>query len=378
MRARGLRKASEIRISCRPGALTGRFSKHALRVAIVFVVLQRVFAGATELAFDFSTLKPGDAPSGFRSVAAGTAKPGEWKIVTDETPAAFPAVIGKAPTTSKRPVLAQLSRDRTDEHTPMFIYEGETFGEFKVTTLFKLAEGEVEQMAGIAFGFHDANNYYYVRASGLGNSFYFFKIINGQRSPPIGAKTEIPKGAWHEMSVECKGNTLRASLNGKELITVREERPFAGGKIGYWTKSDSVSYFSDTRVIYTPRERIAEVVVREALAKHPRLRGLQVFAGTSRDHEPKLIASNDATELGRPAPPEVRDVLARSIPYHGKDRDNVIITLPLRDRNGENVAAVKVIMKSFPGQTEKNALARALPIARWIETRIQTRKDFIE
>jgi len=74
----------------------------------------------------------------------------------------------------------------------------------------------------------------------------------------------------------------------------------------------------------------------------------------------------------------VRDVLARSIPYHGKDRDNVIITLPLRDRNGENVAAIKVVMKSFAGQTEKNALARALPIAKHIESRFQTLKDLVE
>ena len=335
-------------------------------------------AGGAEIVFDFSGLKPGDTPPGFRSMVAGTGKPGEWKIVTDEMPQAFPPIIGKALATSKRPVLAQLSRDRTDEHSPMFIHEGETFGEFKLTTLFKLVDGEVEQMAGIAFGVQDENNYYYVRASALGNSFLFFKIINGQRSPATGAKVEIPKGVWHEMAIECTGNTLRASLNGKELITTREERSFAMGKIGFWTKSDSVSYFADTRVIYTPRERLAAVVVREALAKHPRLRGLQLFAASSGKNEPALVASNDATELGKPAPPEVRDVLARSIPYHGKDRDNVIITLPLRDRNGENVAAVKVIMKSFPGQTEKNALARALPIAKWIEARIQTRKDLAE
>jgi len=298
--------------------------------------------------------------------------------VLDELPHAFPTVSPKALPTSRRPVLAQLSRDRTDEHTPMFIYDGEVFGDFKVTTLLKLVEGEAEQMAGIAFGVQDENNYYYVRASALGKTFYFFKIINGQRSPPIGTKIAIPKGAWHEMSVECKGNTVRASLNGTELVVAREELPFARGKIGFWTKSDSVSYFAETRVIYTPRENLAQVLIRETLHNYPRLQAIHIFAPPIGGNEPKLVASSEATEIGKPAPPEVRDVLARSIPYHGKDRDNVIITLPLRDRNGENVAAIKVVMKSFPGQTEKNALARAQPIAKRIEGRFQTLKDLVE
>jgi len=50
----------------------------------------------------------------------------------------------------------------------------------------------------------------------------------------------------------------------------------------------------------------------------------------------------------------------------------------LRDRNGENVAAIKVVMKSFPGQTEKNALARAQPVAKRIEAHFQTLKDLVE
>lgn len=349
-----------------------------LRLSVLLILLQALAIAAAEKVFDFNEMKAGDVPAGFRSVLGGQGKPGEWKIVLDELPNTFPNLSPKALPTSRRPVLGQLSRDRTDEHTPMFIYDGDVFGDFKITTLFKFVDGELEQMAGIVFGFQDENNYYYVRASGIGNSFYYFKILNGQRSPPIGAKIEIPKGVWHQMAVECKGNTVRASLNGKELVVAQEPQPFARGKIGFWTKSDSVSYFAETRVIYTPRENLAQVLIRDTLHSYPRLQALYIFAPKAGSNEPKLVASSEATEVGRPAPPEVRDVLARSIPYHGKDRDTVNITLPLRDRNGENVAAIKVVMKSFPGQTEKNALARALPIARRIETRFQTLKDLVE
>jgi hypothetical protein len=42
------------------------------------------------------------------------------------------------------------------------------------------------------------------------------------------------------------------------------------------------------------------------------------------------------------------------------------------------VAAVKVIMKSFLGQTENNAAARAVPIVKSMEGRIQKAADLFE
>lgn len=333
--------------------------------------------GAAEKLFDFHALKPNDVPAGFRSAVSGEGKPGDWRIVEDEFPEAFAALSPKAVKTNRRPALAQLARDRTDEHAPMFIYEQEVFGDFRLSTRFKLVEGEVEQMAGIAFRIQDEKNYYYVRASGLGNSFNFYKIVGGQRSPAVGAKASIPKGVWHEMAVECKGSEIRASLNGKELLSTTDSA-FGAGRIGLWTKSDSVSYFADTRIDYTPRENPAQALIRDAVQKYPRLEGLQIFARKHGEPAPRLIASTRPSDIGRAVPGEVSDAMARGIPYHGRDSNHVVITLPLRDRNGDAVAAVKVIMKSFPGQTEKNALARALPIAKRIEGRIQTLKDLVE
>jgi hypothetical protein len=43
--------------------------------------------------------------------------------------------------------------------------------------------------------------------------------------------------------------------------------------------------------------------------------------------------------------------------------------MPLRDRNGEPVAAVRFVMKSFKGQTEENALVRALPVLQDMQRR---------
>ena len=55
-----------------------------------------------------------------------------------------------------------------------------------------------------------------------------------------------------------------------------------------------------------------------------------------------------------------------------------MLTLPLRDSNGDKVAAVRMVMKAFPGQTENNAVARAMPVIKGMESRIQTWKDLLQ
>ena len=94
--------------------------------------------------------------------------------------------------------------------------------------------------------------------------------------------------------------------------------------------------------------------------------------------EPRLIASNDPREIGQLAAPEQRDVLARGVIYHGKTQDSVMVTMPLHDANGETVAAVRVVMRSFFGQTEKNAIGRALPIIKRMEARVKSAADLLQ
>ena len=233
---------------------------------------------AAEKVFDFSEAALNEPPPGFRSVLAGTGLPGDWKIILDEAPTALPPLSPKAPIVSKRRVVAQLSRDRTDERFPMLVFDEETFGDFTLTTRFKIMDGVEEQMAGLAFRIQDEKNYYYIRASAKGNTFYFYKVVNGIRNPPVGEKLAIARDVWHEMTIECKGNQIRAWLNGKEVFPALGDKTFASGKIGFWTKSDSVAYFADTRIAYTQRESFAQVLVRDAYKKYPRLEGLRIFA----------------------------------------------------------------------------------------------------
>ena len=47
-----------------------------------------------------------------------------------------------------------------------------------------------------------------------------------------------------------------------------------------------------------------------------------------------------------------------------------MITLPLRDHNGDPMAAVRVWLKSFLGETQNNALTRATMIVKKMEAEV--------
>jgi len=189
---------------------------------------------------------------------------------------------------------------------------------------------------------------------------------------------EIPRNVWHEMTVECKGTRIRALLNGREVLPWLDDKSIAAGSVGFWTKSDSVSYFADAKIVYVPRETLAQVLVRDAIKKYPRLVGVKIYAPVTNDSQLRIIASTEGTEMGTVAPKEAADVLAERGFYYGKGDGIISLTLPLHDSNGEKVAAVRVLMRSFIGQTEKNAVVRAMPVVKGMEARIRSLDDLVQ
>jgi len=329
-----------------------------------------------ELRFNFGEAASDKIPEGFTNVVAGSGEPGVWKIVMDDMPSAFTSLTDKAPSVSRRAVLAQTSMDITDERFPMLVYTKETFDDFTVTTRFKLVEGVSEQMAGLVFRWQDEKNFYVIRASALGSNVRFYSVVNGQRGKPIGPSVVVPKGSWHELKIECQGNKVRAWLNGNPVpweasAPEINDNSFRAGKIGFWTKSDSVSHFTDTRIVYTPRESPAQILVRDTLAKHSRLVGLKVYLLDEKG-EPRVAASKDANEVGQPGGDTEKTAIASGQMFYGKGKETVSVVQPLRDRNGDPIAAVRLTMTSFLGQTEQSALQRALPIVKSMQARVRS------
>ncbi len=327
-------------------------------------------AGAAERKFDFSQTNVDEVLRGFRSAVTGQGQPGEWKILQDDVPPALPSLSGRSPVMARQAVLAQVSRDATDEHFPLLIFERETFGDFTFTCRLKTVEGRAEQMAGLAFRIQDETNYYVVRLSSLGNNLRFYKFVNGLRSAPIGPELPAPTGVWRELTVKCEGSRITILLDGKEAMPPLTDTTFGYGKIGFWTKSDSVSHFTEARITYTPRERLVDVLARETLKKYAKLQDLKVYVVPPGQKGAQVVVSREAGEVGQPAGREALACLQDGAAFIGKTRTTISVLLPLRDRNGDIVAAVKVVMGTFLGQTEKNALAKARPVVKYMENEL--------
>jgi hypothetical protein len=324
---------------------------------------------ADECQFDFSQMPTNQPPVGCFSTVGGNGKPGTWKVLMDSMPLALAPLSPNAAATAPKAVVGQVAWDPADEHFPMLVLGTNTYGDFTFTTRFKMVDGLREQMAGVAFRMQDEKNYYYVRASVLGKSFYFYKVANGVRSAPIGNEVHFERGVWHQLTVQCAGPKIHILLDGEDQMTEMTDPTYSSGKIALWTKSDSISYFTDTRITYKPREPFAQTIVRDVMKEYPNLLGLKVSMVPPKAKEARLVASNDEKEIGQPGENTDLAVINKGQNYFRKEKEIVYVTMPLRDRNGDAVAAVHFVMKSFRGQTEENALVRAMPILKSMQLR---------
>jgi hypothetical protein len=333
---------------------------------------------AAERSFDFGLVPEGHLPPDFRSSVTGEGKPGRWEVLLDEVPPLLPPLSPQAPSNTKQPVLAQLAQDKTDEHFPLLIYEREEFRDFKLSTKFKTVRGDAEQMAGIVFRFQNESNYYVVRASSLGNTFRFYKVLDGQRGMMVGPEVPVKSGVWHELSIEAEGSHFTFKLDGEQRFPTVIDISFTRGKIGFWTKSDAVSYFRDVKITYQPLVPAAQAMMPHLAKRYPHLLGLKVYVPDKDTHGTRLVASLDPNELGQAGAKTEQAVIGTGETYYGKEKGMVSVIMPLRDRNGDTIAAVRVAMKSFAGQTEANAIIRASPIVKDIQANVHSPEDLAE
>lgn len=342
----------------------------------IFSLVLALAAKGAEIHFNFSDTAVGALPTNFVPLLAGTGAPGDWRMVMDDVPSQFGALPGEKVMMTRHAVLAQTSTDPTDERFPMLLYTGEKFRDFKFLTRFKLVGGKAEQMAGFVFRYQNSSNYYVIRASGLGTNIAFYKVVGGNIVP--GGYTlqhEFPAGVWHTLEVECRGVEIECRVDGqKAMPTITENSSPADGLIGFRTKSDSVAYFDAASVTYKPILPGAQALVDRIVAEKTKLLGLRIYTpGTN--GTTSVIASKDKSELGLSGTDAEANAILDGTVWYGKEKGAVVVTMPLHDRNGESIAAVRVQMKSFLGETQDTAVTRARMVVKEMQTQIGSAKD---
>lgn len=340
------------------------------RLAALALALALFPAPAAERILDFSRLSPGAPLTDFRSALNGGGPPPDWRLVRTEVPSGFPALGDGPPEVSHQTVLAQLSEDPTDERFPLLIFEPEVFADFTATLRFRTMGGRTAQMAGLAFRLQDENNFYVLRASSLGNTLRFYKVVGGIRSDPIGPEIRIPAGTWHTLEVRCRGNTIQCLFNGEEVIPLLNDSSFSQGRLALWTKSDSVSQFSSLRIEYDVVRTLPRRLVEGAMQRYPRLLGIIVYA--REDGSVAAVAASDPELLERPPTDSEIQALETGQIAAGSAPSHAAAVFPLRDRNGDPLFAVHLRMRTFKGQTQDNVAARGRLVMGYLDTLVRS------
>ncbi len=193
-------------------------------------------AGGQPVAYNFDADTPGKPPTGFRLALTGHGSAGTWTVQQDPT----------AP--SKPNVLAQTSTDTTDYRFPLAILEEGSFKDLDVSVKFKAVSGKVDQAGGLIFRAQDANNYYVVRANALEDNYRLYHVVAGSRRQFAGVRLRVTPNQWHTLRVEVVGNHFKCFYDGELKFEATDNTFPNAGKVGLWTKADSVTYFDDLSI----------------------------------------------------------------------------------------------------------------------------------
>lgn len=193
--------------------------------------------GATSgaVTYDFEKDTVGQPPAGFTSYATGGGPPGKWVVQE----------MSDAP--SGKHVVTQTDANKTDYRFPVLIADKGEYADVDVSVKGKPISGKIDQGIGLVFRFRDPKSYYVVRANALENNFRLYRMVNGKRLQFAGANVKVATGQWHTLRVVAEGDHIVCYYDGKKLIDAHD-KTYTTGKIGLWTKADSVTAFDDLTV----------------------------------------------------------------------------------------------------------------------------------
>ena len=128
---------------------------------------------------------------------------------------------------------------------PVALKEGTNLKDGFVEVKFKPIAGKEDQAGGVVWRAQDADNYYIARANALEDNVTIYHTISGKRVSFKNTNIKVASGQWHTLRVDFSGDHYTVTFDGKKVITAADDKIKEAGKVGLWTKADSVTLFDD-------------------------------------------------------------------------------------------------------------------------------------
>jgi hypothetical protein len=205
--------------------------KSSSSLLAVFVWLNGVALIGQSANINFDNDDPGKPPKGFVFVLTGQGRPGVWLVKKDD------AAHGN--------VLMQTDADTTDYRFPVAVYNDFTGTDVDLSVQFKPISGKGDQGAGLVWRYRDPNNYYVTRCNALEDNCTIYHVVNGRRQAFLNRSVKVASNVWHSLKVEARGDHFVVTYDGKAVLDAKDSTFKDAGKVGVWTKADSVIAFDD-------------------------------------------------------------------------------------------------------------------------------------
>jgi hypothetical protein len=156
---------------------------------------------------------------------------GQWAVVAETTAPSAPNVLRQ-------------SGHYGNPDFPRVVVKDLTFTDLTIRIRCRPESGGTDQACGLIFRLKDSDNYYVTRANALEGNVNLYRSVNADRQQFAGASAAVASGQWHTLEATARGTRIIVSWDGLPLIDATDAT-FARGKIGIWTKADSVTAFDD-------------------------------------------------------------------------------------------------------------------------------------
>lgn len=201
-------------------------------IALAFSALTFGQAGSRSMTFNFDADKVGDPPAGFEFARTGGGAQGAWVVRMDTS-------------SPSNHVLVQESADPTDYRFPLAVVKDGTWKDVTLSVRAKPVSGEVDQGFGMAWRYKDAGNYYITRCNADEDNCTIYHTVMGQRRPFQNKAIKVAKKTWHTLKLEAVGDHFVVWFDGTKVLDAKDETFKEAGRVGLWTKADSVIQFDD-------------------------------------------------------------------------------------------------------------------------------------